>query len=93
MEVAYPVPTPLTTYMADKERLWDSMVQKYGLQPLPYDKLVSWAFGDFIFQSGFDNISSTIKARQCGFHDCIDTEDMFALFFEHLRQEKIIPRL
>ncbi|MCI0756328.1 SDR family oxidoreductase [Teichococcus vastitatis] len=92
MEVAYPVPTPLTTYMADKERLWDGMVQKYGLQPLPYDKLVSWAFGDFIFQSGFDNISSTIKARQCGFHDCIDTEDMFALFFEHLRQEKIIPR-
>jgi nucleoside-diphosphate-sugar epimerase len=93
MEAAHPVPTPLATYMADKGPLWDSMVRKYGLQPIPYERLVSWAFGDFIFNSGFDNISSTIKARVAGFHDCIDTEDMFRLFFDHLRQEKIIPPL
>jgi len=39
----------------------------------------------------FDNITSTIKARQAGFHDCIDTEDMFAHFFARLRTNKIIP--
>jgi nucleoside-diphosphate-sugar epimerase len=93
MEVAEPVPTPLTVYMADKGPLWARMTEKYGLQPIPYEQLVSWAFGDFIFNSGFDNISSTIKARRAGFHACIDTEDMFTRFFDQLCREKVIPPL
>jgi hypothetical protein len=52
---------------------------------------VSWPFGDFIFNSEFDNISSTIKARQAGFHDCIDTEEMFRQFFSSLKARRIIP--
>ncbi|MFT8243698.1 SDR family oxidoreductase [Roseomonas sp. BN140053] len=91
MPVAYPVPMPLATYMADKEPVWDTMVRRHGLQPIPYRQLVSWEFADFIFNSGFDNISSTVKARQTGFADCIDTEEMFGLFFRHLREEGIIP--
>ena len=93
MEVADPVPTPLATYMTDKGPLWEKMIEKYGLQPIPYKSLVSWQFGDFIFNSGFDNISSTIKARRCGFHACIDTEDMFVGFFEKLRRERVLPRI
>ena len=93
MEVAEPVPMPLTVYMADKEALWTRMTEKYGLKPLPYNHLVSWAFGDFIFHSAFDNISSTIKARRHGFPDCIDTEDMFAEFFNDLRERRVIPPL
>jgi hypothetical protein len=54
---------------------------------------VAWRFGDFIFNSGFDNITSTIKARRAGFHDCIDTEDMFSHLFDDLRQKRVIPRL
>jgi len=57
------------------------------------DKLVSWPFVDFIFASGFDNISSTIKARQAGFHACIDTEHMFRQQFEQLRRLKVIPEI
>lgn len=91
MEAAWPVPTPLATYMEDKAELWERMVLKYGLRPVPYRQLVSWPFGDFIFNSGFDNISSTIKARRAGFHDCIDTEDMFRDLFASLRAERIIP--
>ncbi len=72
-----PVPTPLNTYMTDKAPLWGEIVRKYDLQPVPYEQLVYWSFGDFILNSGFDNISSTIKARRAGFSDCIDTEDMF----------------
>lgn len=93
MEVAEPVPMPLTVYMADKEPLWTKMTQKYGLKPVRYDHLVSWPFGDFIFHSAFDNISSTIKARRHGFHDCIDTEDMFSNFFADLRERRVIPAL
>lgn len=93
MEVAEPVPTPLTVYMADKSALWEEMTQKYDLQPIPYNQLVSWRFGDFILNTGFDNISSTIKARRAGFHDCIDTEDMFAQQIEKLRRRRVIPAL
>jgi nucleoside-diphosphate-sugar epimerase len=91
MDWADPIPMPLATYMADKGPLWDRMIERYGLQPIPYDKVASWPFGDFIFASGFDNISSTIKARQAGFHACIDTEDMFRNQFRHLSDLKVIP--
>jgi nucleoside-diphosphate-sugar epimerase len=93
MDWADPVPTPLSTYMTDKGALWDGMVAKYGLQPIPYDKIASWPFGDFIFNSGFDNISSTIKARQAGFQACIDTEYMFEGLFRRLREDRVIPPL
>ena len=91
MEVAQPVPTPLATYMADKGGLWARMTERYKLRPVRYEALVSWPFGDFIFNSGFDNISSTIKARRAGFRPCIDTEDMFTMFFDRLRADRIIP--
>jgi nucleoside-diphosphate-sugar epimerase len=93
MEVAEPVPMPLKVYMADKAPLWSTMTEKYGLKPIPYDHLVSWPFGDFIFNSAFDNISSTIKARTHGFNECIDSEDMFTRFFEDMRAKHILPPL
>jgi nucleoside-diphosphate-sugar epimerase len=93
MEVAEPIPMPLTVYMADKGPLWEAMTRKYGLKSIPYDQIVSWPFGDFIFNSAFDNISSTIKARRHGFSDCIDTEDMFTTFFAGLREHRVLPPL
>ena len=93
MEVAEPVPMPLAVYMADKRPLWEHMISKYNLLPTPYSQLVSWNFGDFIFGSAFDNITSTIKARRAGFHDCIDTEDMFTELFDSFRKQRVIPPL
>ena len=93
MEWADPVPMPLATYMADKASLWDEMVARYGLQTTPYETIVSWPFGDFIFASGFDNISSTTKARRAGFHACIDTEEMFETQIRQLSADKVIPPL
>jgi nucleoside-diphosphate-sugar epimerase len=91
MPYADPVPTPLATYMTDKGPLWDRMVERYDLQPIPYQAVASWGFGDFIFNSGFDNISSTIKARRAGFSACIDTEDMFREHIDQLRSLRFIP--
>jgi nucleoside-diphosphate-sugar epimerase len=93
MDWADPVPTPLATYMTDKGPLWERIVARYGLLPIPYGAIASWGFGDFIFNSGFDNISSTIKARRAGFEPCIDTEDMFRAQFDHLRELRVIPPL
>ena len=91
MELAEPIPMPLATYMADKGPLWERTIEKYALAPVPVERLVSWPFGDFIFNSAFDNVTSTIKARRHGFHDCIDTEDMFVAFFDELRERRILP--
>jgi nucleoside-diphosphate-sugar epimerase len=92
MDVAEPVPMPLAVYMADKGELWVEMTRKYQLQSTPYEQVAAWRFGDFIFGSGFDNITSTIKARRAGFQDCIDTEDMFSNLFNDLRQKRVIPQ-
>jgi nucleoside-diphosphate-sugar epimerase len=87
MPPADPIPTPLTVYMADKKPVWDAMVRKHGLQPLPYEQVSSWPFADAILRlMEYDNITSTIKARRAGFHDCIDTEEMFLKFFDDLRR-------
>jgi hypothetical protein len=69
------------------------MARKYDLTPVPYEKLMSWAFGYFVLNSEFDSISSTIKARRAGFPDCIDTDDMFTELFDELRRRRIIPPL
>src|ERR1700737_4924963 len=77
----------LFVYMADKKPVWEDIVRKHGLQPLPYEQVSSWPFADAILGlMEYDDVSSTIKARQAGFHDCIDTEEMFLKFFADLRR-------
>lgn len=53
---------------------------------------MSWAFGDAILKTPYDNITSTIKARRDGFADCIDTADMFVELLTDLREFGVIPR-
>ncbi len=67
------------------------MTEKYGLEPIAYERIASWTFGDFLFASAFDNITSTIKARRAGFHACIDSEEFFTSFFAEMRERRILP--
>jgi nucleoside-diphosphate-sugar epimerase len=92
MRAVDPIPTPLTVYMADKKPVWEAIVRQHGLQPLPYEEVSSWPFADAILRlMEYDNITSTIKARRAGFHDCIDTEEMFSKIFHDLRRMRVIP--
>ena len=50
-----------------------------------------WPYGDFVFSPTFDIMSSTIKARQLGVHESMDTERMFINLFDYYRREKVIP--
>jgi hypothetical protein len=61
------------------------------LRRIPYDQIVSWGYGDFVFGAGFDIISSMTKARRYGFHEAVDTEEMFFRMFDELRASKVIP--
>jgi transposase len=59
---------------------------------LSYEQVSSWPFADAILRlMEYDNITSTIKARRAGFHDCIDMEEMFKSFFANLRKDRVIP--
>ncbi|MCK1968554.1 SDR family oxidoreductase [Franconibacter sp. IITDAS19] len=89
--VGEPFPLSLEQMMADKGPLWEQLTRTHGLQPYPYEKVVSWRFGDFILKTTFDNITSTIKARQHGFADCIDSEEMFIDRLQALREQRYIP--
>ncbi|VVE89649.1 SDR family oxidoreductase [Pandoraea bronchicola] len=86
-----PIPMSLHQVMAGKAELWNELVRQRGLRPYAYDEIVSWKFGDLIFKSTFDNVTSTIKARKHGFHDCIDSEEMYLEMLEDLRQQRYIP--
>lgn len=81
----------LNQMMADKSDLWSELTQQHGLLPLPYEQLVSWAYGDFVFTPEYDIASSMSKARQYGFHEVVDSSDMFIRQFQQLRDNKIIP--
>ncbi len=81
----------LTDMMADKAPLWNDIVERHGLKPIPFDRLVSWAYGDFVFQPAFDIVSSTTKLRQHGFCEVVDSEEMFIRLFDELRNDRVIP--
>jgi nucleoside-diphosphate-sugar epimerase len=81
----------LNEMMADKGPVWDRIVDKYGLKPYTYEEIVAWPYGDFVFTPEYDIMSDMTKARQYGFHNAVDTEDMFFRLFDEFRQNRIIP--
>src|SRR5688572_30784482 len=90
LETAPPLPLSLQIVMADKEPLWNNMMQRYGLQH-SYEAVSSWAFGDAVFSWDYDLIADGSKARRFGFHEFIDTRNMFFGLFDAFRQKKVIP--
>ena len=91
MDLAPPQKITLADMMADKADLWSEIAKDHGLEEIPYDQLVGWNYGDFVFTPEFDVISSTTKARLYGFTDVVDSKAMFLRQFDELRANKIIP--
>lgn len=91
IDAATPLPMPLATVMADKEPLWNAMVDKYALAATPYRDVSSWGFADFVFSWDYDLFADGSKARRFGFHEFVDTEAMFFGIFDTLRKRRVIP--
>ena len=91
LETAPPLPMSLNVVMADKEELWNRMTEKYGLAGDSYKEVSSWAFGDFVFSWDYDFFADGSKARRFGFHEYVDTEEMFMGIFDEFRRRKVIP--
>lgn len=91
LPVAPPLPLQLDAVMADKEPVWDAMVQRHGLAPNAYADVSSWAFGDAVFSWDYDFFADGSKARRHGFHEHVDTEAMVLEIFADLRRRRVIP--
>jgi nucleoside-diphosphate-sugar epimerase len=89
--LAEPLAMSTASEMAEKGPLWDSMVARYGLFPTPYEQIANWPFVDYMLNFAEETILSTIKIRQAGFADCIDTHQSLRRQLTRLREMRIIP--
>jgi nucleoside-diphosphate-sugar epimerase len=91
MPLAEPQPMSLTEQMADKEPVWRQIIKKYGLKETPWADVAAWPFLDAVLNIPYDMVQSTIKIRQAGFPDCIDSHESLKLQVHRLRAARIIP--
>jgi nucleoside-diphosphate-sugar epimerase len=89
--VAAPLPMSLVDVMADKEQVWEAIKVRHGLVDVPFSAVSSWGFGDGVFSWNYDFLSDSSKARRAGFHDYVETEEMFISLVRQLRDQKLIP--
>lgn len=82
----------LTEFMADKEEVWKKIVKKHNLEDVSYKDIAAWPFADYVFGTDWDVMTSTIKIRQAGFHNCVDSEDMFLRIFKEFQDRNVLPR-
>ena len=81
----------LSQQMPALKARWQKLQERYQLQTIAFEDLVAWPFGDYVFGSDWDVMTSTIKARQYGFHQVIDSEQMFIDLLSAFRRERIVP--
>ena len=81
----------LTEFMADKGPLWAEVQRRHELQPIPYEDLVAWPFGDYVFGTDWDVMTDTLKIRRAGFTDGVDSEEMLLSILSDLRARRIVP--
>lgn len=95
MPCAAPEPMQLSEAMPKHSAVWDRIVARHGLAPHSMDQLIgaSWQFADAVlgYHGSQTTLLSTIKARQFGFAECIDTATMFREHFSALQARKVLP--
>lgn len=92
-------PVSLAQEIPKREADWARIVAKYGLQsPARLSDFVgqSFIYADRNFGHGLvaappPTLVSTVKIRQAGFHDCVDTEEMFQRIFRRYQHLRWLP--
>ena len=94
---------PTETKMADEmprhAQLWREIAQREGLAVAELDQLLglSWQYADATWASRrplpVPPIVSTIKLREAGFADCIDTEECIVQHLRAMQDLRLLPRL
>jgi nucleoside-diphosphate-sugar epimerase len=97
VEAGPETPMSLTAYLEENAGVWDKIVAKYGLRSRSLRDLVGHGdqHADFAFAYGAPAgpraFVSTIKLRQAGFSETIDTEESFCNALQSLINNKLLP--
>ena len=74
---------------------WRALAARHRLEPVALEQLIrgSWQFADFAFSRPHSTASllSTIKLRQAGFGDCIDTEASLTHWLGEMQRRNVLP--
>jgi len=91
-------PQQLQASLPQQSEVWLRLVEQHnlrapGLEAFAGDSLI---YADMFFNAGGDKpmpspLLSTIKLRQAGFGDCVDSEDMFVDWITRLQQMRVLP--
>ena len=88
----------MAEYLPSKADVWDRIVDKHGLRKVSMQDLLgeSHYYADFCFLYGATEnpplaFVSTVKIKQHGFCEAMDTEESFRHWIRVLQQRKVLP--
>ena len=92
-------PMSLAVEMPKRQAEWAAIVRKYDLRsPESLEQFVGQSFIYADRNFAYDQTAppaptlvSTVKARLAGFHDCVDTEEMFRRLFRRFQELRWLP--
>lgn len=90
LTVGEPLPISLSHHMPDKASDWQRLALENDLRPVPYDQLVNWGFGDFVFSIQQDMLSDMGKIRRAGFTEPM-THTSLIDTIASLRKQRYLP--
>jgi nucleoside-diphosphate-sugar epimerase len=92
-------PTELLHELPDRAAQWSALVDRFGLRS-PTNILDFVGYNSLVYADGLLSgqdppggpvLNSTIALRLAGFHDCMDTEDMFRKWFRRIQEQRMVP--
>lgn len=97
METAPDAPRSVSQFLSGGEAEWEALRRQCDLAApaLPAFLGESHHYADFCFGYGSEHagaaLVSTVKLRQAGFCDAVDTEEMFRRWFARFQDRKLLP--
>ena len=91
-------PVQLAETMPPRAALWRRIARREGLRIADLEALIglSWQYSDVLWANpappAMPSLVSTIKARQLGFGDCIDSEECIVEHLDAMRRLTYLPR-
>jgi len=99
MPVGDPAPLCLADEMPTRQAQWSAIHRRFGLRsPQSLHDFVGLSFqyadrnfGHGSTQPAMPTLVSTVKLRQAGFHECVDTEEMFVRLIRRYQALRWLP--